>query len=97
MSEGVSTDTASYLLFGPILFYPLVSIHAIGFVLDELTFVQCGYIVDKRKHTPIIVQLLFLSCGLTLFAYAWLALPWTRTPLPSIFAFAIGIGFSPRW
>jgi len=97
MSEEVATDTASYLLSGPILLYPLVSIYRIS-VPDESIFLQCGYIVDKRKHTPIIVQLLLLSCGLTLLAYAWLALPplWTRTPLPSILAFAMGIGFSPR-
>jgi hypothetical protein len=57
----------------------------------------CGFLVDRRKHHPIVIQLLLLSSALTMFAYTWLALSpkWTKTPIPAIIAFAIGHGFSP--
>ncbi|KAI4526815.1 MFS general substrate transporter, partial [Schizophyllum commune Loenen D] len=54
----------------------------------------CGFLVDRFKHRPIVIQLLVCSSTLTLFCYAWLALP-TSTPIPGILAFAIGHGFSP--
>jgi hypothetical protein len=39
-----------------------------------------------------------LSSLLTMFCYAWLAMPpqWTSSPLPGIISFACGVGFSPR-
>ncbi|KAF8807430.1 MFS general substrate transporter [Phlegmacium glaucopus] len=57
----------------------------------------CGYIVDRLRHRPIIIQLLLLSSFLTMGAYSWFVLPptWTKTPLPGISLFAIGHGFSP--
>uniref|UniRef100_D8PPV1 Lysosomal dipeptide transporter MFSD1 n=1 Tax=Schizophyllum commune (strain H4-8 / FGSC 9210) TaxID=578458 RepID=D8PPV1_SCHCM len=54
----------------------------------------CGFLVDRFKHRPIVIQLLVCSSTLTLFCYAWLALS-TNTPIPGILAFAIGHGFSP--
>ncbi|KAL1697170.1 major facilitator superfamily domain-containing protein [Schizophyllum commune] len=54
----------------------------------------CGFLVDRFKHRPIVIQLLVCSSTLTLFCYAWLALP-TSTSIPGILAFAIGHGFSP--
>ncbi|KAF5374758.1 hypothetical protein D9758_000272 [Tetrapyrgos nigripes] len=57
----------------------------------------CGFLVDRYKQRPIVVQLLLLSSILTLFAYVWLAIPptWTQTPIPAVLSFAIGHGFSP--
>ncbi|KAK0233214.1 major facilitator superfamily domain-containing protein [Armillaria fumosa] len=57
----------------------------------------CGFLVDRLRHRPIVVQLLLLSSCLTLSAYGWLVLPpsWTQTARPAIAAFAVGHGFSP--
>jgi len=57
----------------------------------------CGYVVDRQRHRPIVIQLLFLSSILTMAAYCWFVLPpaWTKTPLPGISLFALGHGFSP--
>jgi len=57
----------------------------------------CGYVVDRLRHRPIVIQLLFLSSLLTMAAYCWFVLPpaWTKTPLPGISLFALGHGFSP--
>lgn len=57
----------------------------------------CGFLVDRFKHRPIVIQLLALSSVLTLTAYTWLAFPAkiTRSPVPAIFTFAIGQGFAP--
>lgn len=57
----------------------------------------CGFLVDRFKHRPIVIQLLALSSLLTLTAYTWLAFPAkiTRSPVPAIFTFAIGQGFAP--
>ncbi|KAK7058937.1 hypothetical protein VNI00_001561 [Paramarasmius palmivorus] len=57
----------------------------------------CGFLVDRYKHRPIVVQLLLLSSTLTGLAYIWLALPtqWTGTPIPAILSFAFGHGFAP--
>lgn len=59
--------------------------------------VQCGFIVDRYKHRPIVIRLLLLASVLTLCCFAWLALPpsWTHGPGPAIAAFGIGHGFSP--
>ncbi|TRM66347.1 major facilitator superfamily domain-containing protein [Schizophyllum amplum] len=54
----------------------------------------CGFLVDRFKHRPIVIQLLVCSSMLTLLCYAWLALP-SPSPIPGIIAFAIGHGFSP--
>ncbi|TFK41133.1 major facilitator superfamily domain-containing protein [Crucibulum laeve] len=57
----------------------------------------CGFLVDRMKHRPIVIQLLLLSSTLTMIAYAWFAAPpsWTQSPTPGIAAFASGHGFSP--
>lgn len=57
----------------------------------------CGFLVDRFKHRPIVVQLLLASSCLTLSAYTWLALPptWTQIPGPAIALFAMGHGFAP--
>ncbi|KAJ3814523.1 major facilitator superfamily domain-containing protein [Lentinula aff. lateritia] len=57
----------------------------------------CGFLVDRYKHRPIIVQLMLVSSTLTLLAFCWLVLPpdSTGTPIPAIASFAIGHGFSP--
>jgi MFS family permease len=57
----------------------------------------CGYVVDRLRPRPIVIQLFFLSSILTLASYSWFVLPptWTKTPLPGISFFAIGHGFSP--
>ncbi|KDR85015.1 hypothetical protein GALMADRAFT_53593 [Galerina marginata CBS 339.88] len=80
MSEEGAANSASYLLAGPIILYPMA-----------------GFLIDRRKHTPIVIQLLLLSSTLTMLAYAWFALSpsWTKTPVPGIVSFAIGHGFSP--
>jgi hypothetical protein len=59
--------------------------------------IQVGFLVDRYKYRPIVVQLLLLSSALTLFSYVWLAIPpaWIQTPIPAILSFAIGHGFSP--
>jgi len=80
MPEESASNSASYLLAGPLVLYPL-----------------CGYLVDKFKHRPIVIQLLLLSSGLTMAAYAWFSLnpSLTKTPVPGIFLFAFGHGFAP--
>ncbi|KAJ3734891.1 major facilitator superfamily domain-containing protein [Lentinula guzmanii] len=57
----------------------------------------CGFLVDRYKNRPIIVQLMLVSSTLTLLAFCWLVLPpdATQTPIPAIASFAIGHGFSP--
>ncbi|EGO01228.1 hypothetical protein SERLA73DRAFT_167350 [Serpula lacrymans var. lacrymans S7.3] len=57
----------------------------------------CGFAVDRLKYRQIILRLFALSSMLTMFCYAWLALPprWTGTPAPAVLSFASGIGFSP--
>lgn len=64
-------------------------------IIDQ--FFQCGFLVDRRQHSPIVIQLLLLSSVLTSFAYFWFVLSpsWTKTPTPGIVSFAIGHGFSP--
>ncbi|KAL0569028.1 hypothetical protein V5O48_012936 [Marasmius crinis-equi] len=80
MSEPDAANTASYLLSGSIVLYPIV-----------------GFLVDRFKHRPIVVQLLLLSSTLTGMAYFWLTLPpeTTQTPIPTIALFAVGQGFAP--
>ncbi|KAF9481407.1 MFS general substrate transporter [Pholiota conissans] len=80
MKEDDAANSAAYLLAGPIVLYPL-----------------CGFLVDYKKHRPIVIQLMLLSSSLTMFAYIWFALSpaWTKTPVPAIFSFAVGHGFSP--
>lgn len=58
---------------------------------------QGGYLVDRYKHRPIVVQLLFMASLSTLASYAWLAAPpaWTGTPEPAILLYAIGHGIIP--
>lgn len=62
-----------------------------------LLFFKAGFLIDHRKHHPIILQLLFLSSVLTMSAYLWFVLnpTWTKTPVPGIISFAMGHGFSP--
>ncbi|KAF9569592.1 MFS general substrate transporter [Agrocybe pediades] len=62
-----------------------------------LLYPLCGFLVDHRRHRPIVVQLLLLSSALTMFAYFWFTLSpeWTTSPAPGIISFAIGHGFSP--
>ncbi|KIK71020.1 hypothetical protein GYMLUDRAFT_33127 [Collybiopsis luxurians FD-317 M1] len=57
----------------------------------------CGFLVDRYKNKPIVIQLMLVSSTLTLLAFAWLILPAnaTGTPIPAITSFAIGHGFSP--
>ncbi|KAF5390360.1 hypothetical protein D9757_002909 [Collybiopsis confluens] len=57
----------------------------------------CGFLVDRYKHNPIVVQLMLVSSTLTLLAFSWLIIPAevTGTPIPAIASFAIGHGFSP--
>ncbi|KAF9044710.1 MFS general substrate transporter [Hymenopellis radicata] len=57
----------------------------------------CGFIVDRFKHRPVVVQLLLLSSCLTLISYGWFCLPpsWTQSAKPAIVTFAVGHGFSP--
>ncbi|KAJ3761891.1 major facilitator superfamily domain-containing protein [Lentinula raphanica] len=57
----------------------------------------CGFLVDRYKNRPIVVQLMLLSSTLTLLAFCWLVVPpdVTQTPIPAIASFAIGHGFSP--
>jgi len=80
LSEAASASQASLLLAGSIFLYPV-----------------CGYITDRAKSKFVVHKLLVLSSLLTLACYLWLVLPpsLTRTPLPSMLAFGIGIGFSP--
>jgi len=56
----------------------------------------CGFIVDKMRNQPIVIQLLQLSSALHFLSYIWLVLPpaWTRTPLPAVVSFATGLGCS---
>jgi hypothetical protein len=65
--------------------------------MHALTLSQCGYVVDRLKGRPIVLQLLTLSSCFTLACYFWLALPpaWTKTAIPSVALFGIGHGFSP--
>ncbi|ESK88905.1 oxalate:formate antiporter [Moniliophthora roreri MCA 2997] len=57
----------------------------------------CGFLVDRYKHRPIVIQLLLLSSTLTGLAYVWLAVPtqWTGSPIPAILSFMLGYGFAP--
>ncbi|KAJ4486174.1 major facilitator superfamily domain-containing protein [Lentinula aciculospora] len=57
----------------------------------------CGFLVDRFKHRPIVIQLMLVSSTLTLLAFCWLVLPpnATQTPIPAIASFALGHGFSP--
>lgn len=59
---------------------------------------QCGYLIDRINDPRATTRLFVLSCLLTMFCYAWLAMPpqWTKNPLPGIISFAGGFGFSPR-
>ena len=98
LSEEDAANSASYLLAGPIILYPIVSFDNPRNTFTPLIIIKCGFLVDRRKHTPIVIQLLFLSSSLTMFAYLWFSLSptWTKTPVPAIFFFAFGQGFSPR-
>ncbi|KAF8445966.1 major facilitator superfamily domain-containing protein [Boletus edulis BED1] len=57
----------------------------------------CGYLVDRIKDPRATTRLFMLSSLLTMFCYAWLALPpqWTRSALPGVISFSGGFGFSP--
>ncbi len=98
LSEEDAANSASYLLAGPIILYPIVSFGSARHTFTSLTIIKCGFLVDRRKHTPIVIQLLFLSSSLTMLAYLWFSLSptWTKTPFPATFSFAFGQGFSPR-
>ncbi|KAG6381197.1 major facilitator superfamily domain-containing protein [Boletus reticuloceps] len=58
----------------------------------------CGYLVDRIKDPRATTRLFMLSSLLTMFCYAWLALPpqWTRSAIPGVISFSGGFGFSPR-
>ncbi|KAN0100647.1 Major facilitator superfamily domain containing protein [Tylopilus felleus] len=57
----------------------------------------CGYLVDRINDSRATTRIFMLSSLLTMFCFAWLAMPpqWTRSPMPGIISFAGGIGFSP--
>ncbi|KAF9241358.1 major facilitator superfamily domain-containing protein [Melanogaster broomeanus] len=80
LSEDQASTQASYLLAGSIILYP-----------------ASGYLVDRLKHPQTTIRMLMVSSLLTMLCYAWLVAPpqWTRSPLPGVFSFAIGVGFSP--
>lgn len=98
MKEQDAANSASYLLAGPIILYPIVGFDTAQNVFTLLMAIQCGFLVDRRKRTPVAIQLPFLSSSLTTFAYIWFSLSptWTKTPVPAILSFAFGHGFSPR-
>lgn len=97
MSEENAANTSSYVLVGSIFLYPLVRWGLFLLLHVDLSSRQCGYVVDRLRHRPIVIQLFFLSSILTMAAYCWFVLPpaWTKTPLPGISLFAMGHGFSP--
>ncbi|KIK92972.1 hypothetical protein PAXRUDRAFT_829460 [Paxillus rubicundulus Ve08.2h10] len=80
LSEATASAQASYLLVGSMILYP-----------------ASGYLVDHLKHPQATIGMFMLSSLLTVLCYVWLAAPpqWTRSPLPGIFSFASGVGFSP--
>ncbi|KAF8870914.1 major facilitator superfamily domain-containing protein [Gymnopilus junonius] len=80
LDEGRAAEESSILLAGSMFLYPI-----------------CGYVTDTIKKRSIVHKLLLLSSLLTMLCYAWLALPpsLTRSPLPAMISFGLGIGFSP--
>lgn len=54
--------------------------------------------MDRINDSRATTRMFMLSSLLTMFCFAWLAMPpqWTRSPMPGIISFAGGIGFSPR-
>ncbi|KAK4687724.1 hypothetical protein P7C73_g2380, partial [Tremellales sp. Uapishka_1] len=81
LSESSAAQSASLLLAGPIILYPLC-----GIVTD----------LGKTRNPNMIHHLLILSSILTLFCYVWLSLPTslTGTPVPGVVAWGIGHGFA---
>ncbi|KAM5535449.1 hypothetical protein V8D89_010971 [Ganoderma adspersum] len=80
LSEYDAGLKASYLLSGSIFLYPIT-----------------GFVVDRVKKRNFVLRLFMLSGFLTLCCYIWLALPpsTSKTPVPGIASYALGIGFSP--
>jgi len=62
-----------------------------------ILYPACGYLVDRINDPRATIRMFMLSSLLTMFCYAWLAMPpqWTSSPLPGIISFACGVGFSP--
>lgn len=54
--------------------------------------------MDRVKKRNFVLRLFMLSGFLTLCCYTWLALPpsTSKTAIPGIASYALGIGFSPR-
>lgn len=80
LNEGDASTQASYLLVGSMVLYP-----------------ACGYLVDRLKHPQAILRLFMIAAVFTMICFAWLSAPpqWTRSPLPGIFSYSFGFGFSP--
>ncbi|KAF8973948.1 major facilitator superfamily domain-containing protein [Flammula alnicola] len=80
MKEDDAANTASYLLAGPIILYPLC-----GFLVD----------FGKHRPIVIQLLLLSSSLTMFAYVWFALSPSWTKTPVPAIISFAIGHGFSP--
>jgi hypothetical protein len=88
-----------HLIYWPVALFSIqLCVHNRRSVAQPNSSFQCGYLVDRSKKQPIIMQLFLLSSVLTLCCYAWLALPpeWTQTSFPAVLAFGSGYGFAPR-
>jgi hypothetical protein len=98
LSELDASNQASYLLAGSIVLYPIVRRSLAYKIRNHTEPLQCGYVVDRLRGRPIILQLLTLSSCLTMTCYFWLSLPprWTHTALPAVFTFGLGHGFATR-
>lgn len=81
LSESSAAKSASILLAGPLILYPLC-----GIITD----------LSKARNVFIVHHLFILSSSLTLFCYIWLSLPvaWTGGPVPGVIAWGIGHGFA---
>ncbi|KAF9526438.1 major facilitator superfamily domain-containing protein [Crepidotus variabilis] len=80
LSEEDAANTASYLLSGSIILYPLV-----GYVVDS----------RKNKPIVLQLLFLSSTLTLLSFIWLASPPGWTHTPIPSIITFAAGHGFSP--
>ncbi|PPR06886.1 hypothetical protein CVT24_011576 [Panaeolus cyanescens] len=80
MGEEDASNTASYLLAGPLILYPLC-----GYLVDTY----------KHRPIILQLLVLSSILTMSAYTWLALPPSWTQTPIPAIASFALGHGFSP--
>ncbi|KAF8168076.1 major facilitator superfamily domain-containing protein [Crassisporium funariophilum] len=80
MSGEDAANSASYLLAGPLILYPMC-----GYLVDH----------SKHRHIVILLLLISSTLTMLAYFWFALPASFTKTPVPAIISFAVGHGFSP--